>query len=65
MSGRVESDMAIKRRIDTRLKNEPILLGQYVDSMYQYSWRTKLNYVCQISRFLRWYENIKGVDVTA
>lgn len=62
MSGRVENDMKIKELLKYMLEDEPYILTQYVDSLADYSWTTKKNYVANIKLFFKWVKEKRGLS---
>lgn len=66
MQGRVENDMKLKKRVENALKNEPVLLRQYIDSLSDSTWVTKKNYLNIVSLFFRWLIDngkVKKIDI--
>lgn len=61
MQGRVEEDMKLKKKVDNILKSEPLLLKQYIYSLSESAWNTKLSYLGSVSAFCKWLKESKGI----
>ena len=62
MKGRIEADMKYKYKIERMLNEQPEIVWQYVDSLSQNAWSTKLNYANVVLVFFRWVRNRKAVS---